>query len=52
MWFITSVIVVSAFGLPAVLWRAGVVSKRKYLKIYFLISNLDSDWFNEFYHGS
>jgi hypothetical protein len=26
MWFITSVIVVSAFGLPAILFRASVVS--------------------------
>jgi hypothetical protein len=26
MWFITSVIIVSAFGLPAILFRAGIVS--------------------------
>ncbi len=29
MWFITSVLVVSAFGLPAILYRAGVVSSTK-----------------------
>jgi hypothetical protein len=55
MWFITSAIVVSAFCLPAVLFRANVVSlfEISYLMILlFLQKNLDSRWFNGFCYGS
>jgi hypothetical protein len=36
MWFITSVLVVSAFGLPAILYRAGVVSSTKIFEWNFI----------------
>jgi hypothetical protein len=52
MWFITSAIVVSAFGLPAIMCRAGVVSATKVFFIFYLFIHSDSCWFNEFYHGS
>lgn len=44
MWFITSAIVVSAFGLPAILYRASVVSQSEN-ELFFLINakiNIDS----------
>ncbi len=51
MWFITSVIVISAFGLPVVMCRTEVVSEMKFFNLNLSL-NLDSYWFNGFYHGS
>jgi len=54
MWFLTSVIVVSAFGLPAVMCRAGTVRRNfTIFSFFFNLSNLfvDCYWFNEFYNG-
>jgi len=36
MWFITSVIVISAFGLPVVMCRTEVVSEMKFFNLIYL----------------
>jgi hypothetical protein len=51
MWFITSVIVVSAFGLPAVMCHASIVSEYSFYSVFLSFIYLDSSGFNGFHNG-